>query len=86
MAWLDAAFAAMAEFLSPEFAERIRQPVLMLAAGGDAVVSAAAIAVFARHLPAGSHRVIARAKHEILQEDDRYRAELWAAFDAFMPR
>jgi lysophospholipase len=30
--------------------------------------------------------VIARAKHEILQEDDRYRAELWAAFDAFMPR
>jgi alpha-beta hydrolase superfamily lysophospholipase len=40
---------------------------------------------FARHLPAGSHRVIAGARHEILQEDDRYRAQLWAAFDAFMP-
>ena len=85
MAWLDAAFAAMAEFRSPEFAERIRQPVLMLAAGDDTVVSAPAIAAFARHLPAGSHRVIAGAKHEMLQEDDRYRAQLWAAFDAFMP-
>ena len=35
VAWLDAAFAAMAEFRSPEFAGRIRQPVLMLAAGDD---------------------------------------------------
>lgn len=85
VAWLDAAFAAMAEFRWPAFAERIRQPVLMLAAGDDSIVSAPAIATFARHLPAGSHRVIAGAKHEILQEDDRYRAQLWAAFDAFMP-
>jgi lysophospholipase len=85
VAWLDAAFAAMAEFRSSEFAGRIRQPVLMLAAGDDTIVSAPAIAAFARHLPAGSHRVIAGAKHEILQEDDRYRAQLWAAFDAFMP-
>ena len=85
VAWLDAAFAAMAEFRSPEFAARIRQPVLMLAAGDDTVVSAPAIAAFARHLPTASHRVIAGAKHEILQEDDRYRDQLWAAFDAFMP-
>jgi lysophospholipase len=85
VAWLDAAFAAMAEFRSSEFAERIRQPVLMLAAGDDTVVSTSAIAGFARLLPAGSHRVIAGAKHEMLQEDDRFRAQLWAAFDAFMP-
>ena len=85
VAWLDAAFAAMGEFRSPEFAGGIRQPVLMLAAGDDTIVSAPAIAAFARHLPAGSHRVIAGAKHEILQEDDRYREQLWAAFDAFMP-
>jgi lysophospholipase len=57
----------------------------MLGAGDDTIVSAPAIAAFARHLPAGSHRVIAGAKHEILQEDDRYREQLWAAFDAFMP-
>jgi lysophospholipase len=85
VAWLDAAFAAMGQFRSSEFAGRIRQPVLMLAAGDDTVVSAPAIAAFARHLPAGSHHVIVGAKHEILQEDDRYRAQLWAAFDAFMP-
>jgi lysophospholipase len=85
VAWLDAAFAAMAEFRSPEFAGRIRRPVLMIAAGGDTIVSVPAIAAFARKLPAGSHRVIAGAKHEILQEDDRYRAQLWAAFDTFMP-
>jgi lysophospholipase len=85
VAWLDAAFVTMGEFRSPEFAGAIRQPVLMLAAGGDAVVSAPAIAAFARYMPAGSQCVIAGAKHEILQEDDRYRAQLWAAFDAFMP-
>lgn len=85
VAWLDAAFVAMAEFRSPEFAGRIRQPVLMLAAGNDTIVSTPANAAFARHLPSGSHRVIAGAKHEILQEDDRYRAQLWAAFDAFIP-
>ena len=84
VAWLDAAFAAMAEFRSPEFARGIRRPVLMLAAGDDSVVSAPAIAAFAGQLPTGSHRLIAGAKHEILQEDDRYREQLWAAFDAFM--
>jgi len=85
VAWLDAAFDVMAGLGSPEFARGIHQPVLMLAAGDDTIVSTPAIAAFARHLPAGSHRVIAGAKHEILQEDDRYRAQLWAAFDAFMP-
>jgi len=85
VAWLNAVFAAMAEFRSPEFAERIRQPVLMLAAGDDTVVSTPANAAFAGRLPAGSHRVMAGAKHEMLQEDDRFRAQLWAEFDAFMP-
>jgi lysophospholipase len=85
VAWLNAAFAAMGEFRSPDFASRIRQPVLMLAAGDDSIVSTPANAAFAAQLPAGSHRVIAGAKHEMLQEDDRFRAQLWAAFDAFMP-
>ncbi len=33
----------------------------------------------------GSHLVIAGARHEILQEQDRYRSQFWAAFDAFVP-
>ena len=48
-------------------------------------LSTPAIEEFAYHLRAGSHLVIAGAKHEILQEQDRYRAQFWAAFDAFVP-
>ena len=44
-----------------------------------------AIEEFAWHLRAGSHLVIAGSKHEILQEQDRFRAQFWAAFDAFVP-
>jgi len=85
IAWLDAAFAAMSEFRAPEFAGRIARPILMIAAGDDHIVSAPAIAAFAPRLPAGSYRLIADAKHEMLQEDDRYRGQIWTAFDAFMP-
>jgi lysophospholipase len=84
VAWLDAAFSAMLEFRGAAYAAQIRQPVLMVAAGSDTVVSPAAIEAFAARLPAGSCRVIAGARHELLQEQDRYRAEFWAAFDAFM--
>jgi hypothetical protein len=37
VAWHDAVFAAMGEFRSPEFAGRIRQPVLMLAASENRI-------------------------------------------------
>ena len=60
-------------------------PILMLAASNDTIVSTAAIEEFAYHLRAGSHLVIAGSKHEILQEQDRYRGQFWAAFDAFVP-
>jgi lysophospholipase len=33
----------------------------------------------------GSHGVIEGARHEILQEQDGYLAQFWAAFDAFVP-
>ncbi|CCE01853.1 alpha/beta hydrolase [Bradyrhizobium sp. STM 3809] len=85
VAWADAAFAAMATFRGMTYPLQIRQPILMLAASSDTVVSTAAIEEFAYHLRAGSHLVIAGAKHEILQEQDRYRSQFWAAFDAFVP-
>ena len=59
--------------------------MLVIAAGHDQIVSTPAIEEFAYHLPAGAHLVIAGSKHEILQEQDRYRAQFWAAFDAFVP-
>ena len=85
VAWLDAAFETMVAFRSADYPAQIDQPILMAAAGGDTIVSGAAIARFAARLAAGSHRVIEGARHEILQEQDCYRSQFWAAFDAFVP-
>ncbi|MBI3699484.1 MAG: alpha/beta hydrolase [Afipia sp.] len=85
VAWADAAFRAMVEFRGNNYPARIRQPILMLAASNDTIVSTSAIEEFAYHLRGGSHLVIAGSKHEILQEQDRFRAQFWAAFDAFVP-
>jgi lysophospholipase len=49
------------------------------------VVSNAAIEDFASLLRAGSHLVIVGAQHELLMEQDRFRSQFWAAFDAFVP-
>jgi lysophospholipase len=85
VAWADTAFRAMHTFRGVSYPSEIRQPILMLAASNDTIVSTAAIEEFAYHLRAGSHLVIAGSRHEILQEQDRYRAQFWAAFDAFVP-
>ena len=85
VAWADTSFRAMHTFRQMHYPSQIRQPILMLAASNDEVVSTSAIEEFAYHLRAGSHLVIAGSKHEILQEQDRYRAQFWAAFDAFVP-
>ena len=85
VAWAATAFRAMNTFRQMYYPSQIRQPILMLAASNDTIVSTSAIEEFAYHLRAGSHLVIAGAKHEILQEQDRYREQFWAAFDAFVP-
>lgn len=85
IAWADTAFRTMHGFRAVDFPARVHQPVLMLAAGNDTVVSTPAIEELAYHLRAGSHLVIPGARHEILQEQDRYRQQFWAAFDAFVP-
>jgi lysophospholipase len=37
------------------------------------------------HLRSGTHLVVVGSQHELLMEQDRYRSQLWAAFDAFVP-
>jgi lysophospholipase len=83
--WADAAFRAMAEFASPAYPARIRQPILIAAAGRDHLVSTPAIEDFAIHLRAGSHLMIAGAQHELMMEQEHYRGQFFAAFDAFVP-
>lgn len=83
--WLGAAFDTIAAFAGVDYAAPIDLPIMMVAAGADTIVSAPAIGRFAARLPAGAHCLIAGSRHEIMQEQDDYRAQLWAAFDAFVP-
>jgi lysophospholipase len=85
IAWVDAAMRQMKEFAAPSYAGRIRQPILMVAAGRDEIVSTPAIEEFGLNLLAGRHLILAGSRHEILQEQDMYRGQFWAAFDAFVP-
>jgi lysophospholipase len=85
IAWADAAMRLMNRFAVPSYAGSIRQPILMVAAGRDEVVSTPAIETFGMNLLAGRHLILAGSKHEILQEQDHYRGQFWAAFDAFVP-
>ena len=85
IAWADSALRAMKQFAAPSYPAKIRQPMLMVAAGSDEVVSTAAIEQFGMHLLAGRHLILAGSRHEILQEQDHYRGQFWAAFDAFVP-
>lgn len=85
VAWMDAAFRAMAECTAPDFAAHIRHPLLIVAAGHDEVVSTAAIEAFVARLRSGSHLIVPGARHELLMEQDRIRNQFWAAFDAFVP-
>jgi lysophospholipase len=85
IAWADAALRLMKQFAVPGYAGALRQPILMVAAGRDEVVSTPAIETFGMNLLAGSHLILAGSRHEILQEQDHYRGQFWAAFDAFVP-
>jgi lysophospholipase len=85
VAWTAAAFRAMRTMRERNYPARIRQPILIIAAGNDAVVSNAAIEDFGGLLRAGTQLVVAGAKHEVLMEQDRYRSQFWAAFDAYVP-
>jgi lysophospholipase len=84
-AWASAAFSMMDDFGHAAYPGKIRQPILMIAAGRDATVSTAAIEEFAGRLRAGSHLIITGSRHEMMMEADRYRSQFWAAFDAFVP-
>lgn len=83
--WVNAACRAMAEVLDPEFVSKIQVPALIVAAGNDRVVSTPAIENFVRSLRSGALVTVDGASHEILQETDTFREQLFAAFDAFVP-
>ncbi|CFX29174.1 Alpha/beta hydrolase [Candidatus Filomicrobium marinum] len=82
--WLRAALRSCAKISNPDYIRRINLPILMFAAGEDTVVSTRAIEELGVRLKMGSHILIAGSRHEILQEQDRFRQKFWAAFDAYL--
>lgn len=82
--WMASAMRAMSKATSDDFPGKIKTPVLMLAAAQDGVVSTPAIEHLGLRLRSGRHAVIARARHEMFMETDEIRAQVFAAFDAFI--
>jgi lysophospholipase len=83
--WLNQALAAMAKVTRQDHLTRIRIPTLLLCATSDALVPRAAVGNLARIFRAGRLIEIDGARHELFQEADRYRAQVLAAIEAFIP-
>ncbi len=81
-AWLAAAMRSMA-WLKKK-AGCITTPLLVIGAGADQIVLTEETRAFAARLPNARYVEIAGAGHEMLMERDIFRAQWWAAFDAFM--
>ena len=81
--WLHAALTAMDRATASAHLAKVSVPSLMIAAGDDQVVSTPAIESVAQRLRNGNGLIIDGARHELLQEQDRYREQVLAAIDRF---
>ena len=84
MGWLAATWRSVAILRGRGYPERIGTPVLIVSAGADRVVSAAAQARLAARLPDCRLETIPGARHELLMETDAVRERVFALFDAFV--
>jgi len=82
--WVAAAMRAMNRVAAEDFPDRIKVPVLMLAAAREEVVSTPAIEHLGLRMRTGRHAVVAHARHELFMESDEIRGQVLAAFDAFV--
>lgn len=85
--WVERAFASMRGLERPGVLERIRTPVLLLAAERDRLVGLGGILRAAARLPQGELiRFGPEARHEVLREADAVRGRALAAIDEFLDR
>ena len=75
----------MGALMDPKALPAIAGQVLAVACGADRVVRTAATELAMQRVKLGRTLVIRHALHEILMEQDTYRAQFWAAFDRFIP-
>lgn len=82
--WLAAAYASAARLAAPGVLERVRTPLLLLAAERDRLVRADAIRAAAARLPDAELVMSPDAAHELLREADTIRLPAMAAIDRFL--
>lgn len=83
--WVREMLKAMSRVNRVEHLHQIQVPTLLIAAGNDRIVNARAIEELGNRFRAGRAIIIDGARHELLQEADRYRSATLAAIDAFIP-
>lgn len=84
LAWLVSALGAMRKMDDSNTIGALRIPTLLVTAGADTVVSSHATERLAWRMRSGHHLVIPGARHELLQEADRYREPFLSAFESFV--
>lgn len=83
--WIGTMLGAINRVTRFEHLDKIKVPTILIGAGNDPIVSAGAIERLGNQFRAGRAIIIDGARHELLQEADRYRAAALAAIDAFIP-
>ncbi|AKH99085.1 lysophospholipase [Hoeflea sp. IMCC20628] len=83
--WVNEMLGAMDRINRFEHLDQIHVPTLLIGAGNDPIVAPQAIENLGNRFRAGRAIMIDGARHEILQESDRYRLAALAAIDAFIP-
>ena len=83
VSWLNAASMAMRRAVSERHLRSVPIPSLMIAAGDDMVVSNRAVEATVARMRNANVLTVDGARHEMLQERDRYRAQVLAAIEAF---
>lgn len=81
--WLAAATAAMRRLGDSDVVAGLHVPTLFVTAGADRVVSSAAAERLAWRMRSGHCLSLPGARHELMQEADRFRSPFLAAFDGF---
>lgn len=83
--WLYEAQKAIARVSKPGHLTKITVPTVIISPVRDTVVSYAAQERLSQHFRAGQLVPVPGARHEVLQERDRFRCQALAAIEAFIP-
>ena len=85
-AWVSAAMKAMDMVAEPDFHAQITVPTLLITAGNDRVVNNLAAEWLGLRLRSGKCVTVEGAQHELFQEKDYYREQVFAAIKTYLDR